>query len=281
MISNQFSVDSLSKFQIEALEVNLRAGCWKNLSESFDRLRTNGDLADDFSVHAEALEAVRTFFSSLIGDADMLDLRPIGIEDYAERYSKPLSGLHDKVWVETYAKTHSPAMMVGPLEGQFLKMLATMTGARRILEIGMFTGYSTLAWAEALPKDGRVVTCDVNPHTTEIARRYFAESPHGQKIEIKLGPALDSLKLISGPFDLCFIDADKENYAAYYERCMELVRPKGLIVLDNMLRSGKVLDPHDEATKAVDALNKRIRGDERVENVLLPVRDGIMLVRKL
>jgi caffeoyl-CoA O-methyltransferase len=183
--------------------------------------------------------------------------------------------------VETYAKTHSPAMMVGPLEGQFLKMLATMTGARRILEIGMFTGYSTLAWAEALPKDGRVVTCDVNPQTTEIARRYFAESLHGHKIEIKLGPALESLKLISGPFDLCFIDADKENCGPYYDRCMELVRPKGLIVLDNMLRSGRVLDPHDEATKAVDALNKRIRNDERVENVLLPVRDGIMLVRKL
>ena len=211
----------------------------------------------------------------------MLDLRPIGIEDYAERCSKPLSGLHDKLWVETYAKTHSPAMMVGPLEGQFLKMLAVMTGARRILEIGMFTGYSTLAWAEALPKDGRVVTCDVNPQTTEIAKRYFAESPHGQKIEIKLGPALESLKLIPGPFDLCFIDADKENYGAYYDRCMELVRPKGLIVLDNMLRSGRVLDPHDEATKSVDGLNKRIREDERVENVLLPVRDGIMLVRKL
>lgn len=211
----------------------------------------------------------------------MLDLRPIGIEDYAERYSKPLSELHDKLWVETYAKTHSPAMMVGPLEGQFLKMLATMTGARRILEIGMFTGYSTLAWAEALPKDGRIVTCEVNPETIEIAKRYFAASPHGNKIEIKLGPALQSLKTIWSPFDICFIDADKENYSAYYDRCMELVRPRGLIILDNMMRGGRVLDPHDEATKAIDALNKRIREDERVENVLLPVRDGIMLVRKL
>jgi len=211
----------------------------------------------------------------------MLDLRPIGIEDYAERYSKPLSGLHDKLWVETYSKTHSPAMMVGPLEGQFLKMLATLTSARRILEIGMFTGYSALAWAEALPKDGRVVTCDINPQTTEIAKRYFAESPHGHKIEIKLGPALESLKRVWGPFDICFIDADKENYDAYYDACMELARPRGLIILDNMLRSGRVLDPHDEATKAIDALNRRIRDDERVENVLLPLRDGIMLVRKL
>ena len=211
----------------------------------------------------------------------MLDVRPIGIEDYTERYSKPLSELHDKLWVETYAKTHSPGMMVGPVEGQFLKMLATLTGARRILEIGMFTGYSTLAWAEALPKDGRIVTCEINPDTTEIAKRYFAESPHGHKIEIRLGPALDSLKLMHGIFDLCFIDADKENYGAYYDRCMELVRPRGLIILDNMLRGGRVLDPQGRPSQVVDALNKRIRNDPRVENVLLPVRDGIMLVRKL
>src|ERR1051325_9075401 len=197
----------------------------------------------------------------------MLDIRPIGIEDYAERCSKPLSELHDKLWVETYAKTHSPGMMVGPVEGQFLKMLAQFTGARRILEIGMFTGYSTLAWAEALPKDGRVVTC--------------AESPHSQKIEIKLGPALESLKRVWGPFDICFIDADKENYGAYYDACFELVRPRGLIILDNVLRSGRVLDPRDSATTIVDALNQRLRNDPRVENVLLPFRDRIMLVRKL
>ncbi|MGH7855462.1 MAG: O-methyltransferase [Candidatus Binatia bacterium] len=211
----------------------------------------------------------------------MLDVRPIGIEDYAERCSTPLSGVHDKLWVETYAKTHSPGMMVGPVIAQFCKMLAAMTGARRILEIGTFTGYSALAWAEALPKDGRVVSCEINPEAAEIARRYFAESPHGSKIEVKLGPALESLKLMYGIFDLCFIDADKENYGAYYDRCMELVRPRGLILLDKMLRSGRVLDPSDAATCAVDALNKRIRNDPRVENVLLPVRDGLMLVRKL
>jgi caffeoyl-CoA O-methyltransferase len=160
-------------------------------------------------------------------------------------------------------------------------MLATLTGARRILEIGMFTGYSTLAWAEALPKDGRVVTCEINPQTTEIAKRYFAASPHGHKIEIKFGPALNSLKLLEGIFDLCFIDADKENYGAYYDRCMELVRPRGLIVLDNMLRGGRVMEPQDKASRAIDELNKRIRSDPRVDNVLLPMRDGIMLVRKL
>jgi caffeoyl-CoA O-methyltransferase len=211
----------------------------------------------------------------------MLDVRPIGIEDYAERCSKPLSQLHDKLWVETYSKTRNPGMMVGALEGQFLKMLAGLTGARRILEIGMFTGYSTLAWAEALPKDGRIVTCEVNAESSKIAQRYFAESPHGSKIEVRLGPALETLKKIWGPFDICFIDADKENYGAYYDAAIELVRPRGLIVLDNMLRGGQVLDPQDEGTKAVDALNRRIRNDPRVENVLLPVRDGIMLARKI
>ncbi len=211
----------------------------------------------------------------------MIEVRPLGIEEYAERHTKPMSNLHEKLWVETFSKTRNPGMMVGPLEGAFLKMLALMTGARRILEIGMFTGYSALAWAEALPRDGRVVTCDVNPETTEIAKRYFADSPHANKIEVKLGPALESLKFISGPFDVCFIDADKETYGDYYDACFDLVRPKGLIVLDNMLRSGDVLEPSDPGTIAVDALNKRIRIDSRVENVLLPVRDGIMLVCKL
>ena len=211
----------------------------------------------------------------------MIEVRPLGIEKYAEQHSKPMSSVHEKIWVETHSKTRSPGMMVGPLEGAFLKMLALMTGARRILEIGTFTGYSALAWAEALPKDGRVVACDVNAETAAIAQRYFAESPHGNKIEFKLGPALESLKLITGPFDVCFIDADKEKYGEYYDACMELVRPRGLIVLDNMLRSGRVLNPSDEGTQVIDALNELIRNDSRVENVLLPIRDGIMLVFKL
>jgi caffeoyl-CoA O-methyltransferase len=211
----------------------------------------------------------------------MIELNPLGIEEYAERHSKPLSETHAKVWLETYSKTRSPGMMVGPVEGAFLKILALMTGARRILEIGTFTGYSALAWAEALPEDGRVVTCDINAETAVIAKHYFAESPHGRKIELKLGPALESLKRLRGPFDVCFIDADKEQYGAYYDRCMELVRPRGLIVLDNMLQGGRVLNPTDPAANAIDRLNKHIRNDPRVENVLLPVRDGMMLVFKL
>ena len=211
----------------------------------------------------------------------MLDIRPIGIEDYAERHSKPLSALHNKLWMETYSKTREPGMMVGALEATFLKMLVMLTNARRILEIGMFTGYTTLALAEALPKGGTIVSCEIDPERTEIAKRYFAESPHGSKIEVRLGPAAETLKRVWGPFDICYIDADIEKYAAYYEACVGLARPGGLIILDNMLCGGRVLNPQDERSKAIDALNKHIRNDARVENVLLPVRDGIMLVRKL
>ncbi|HWO40996.1 MAG TPA: class I SAM-dependent methyltransferase [Candidatus Eisenbacteria bacterium] len=211
----------------------------------------------------------------------MIELRPIGIENYAERHSKPLSALHEKLWLETFRKTSSPQRMVGPLQAQFLKMLVLMTGARRILEIGTFTGYSALAFAEALPRDGRVVTCEIDAELAAIAKRHFLASPHGAKIEVRQGPAMQSLKVISGPFDLCFIDADKENYEAYYDCCFEMVRRKGLIVLDNMLRGGDVLKPADSSAEVIDALNKRIRNDSRVENVLLPLRDGIMLVIKL
>jgi caffeoyl-CoA O-methyltransferase len=131
--------------------------------------------------------------------------------------------------------------------------------------------------AEALPEDGKLITCDVNPATTEIARRYFAESAHGHKIEIKLGPARETLKVLKGPFDLCFIDADKESYGDYYDGALDLVRRGGLIVLDNMLRGGRVISPKDQEARTVAALNDRIQKDERVENVFLPIRDGVVL----
>ena len=199
------------------------------------------------------------------------------IEEYAERHTRALSGLHARLWKETHQKTKNPGMMVGPLEGALLKLLVRLTAAKRILEIGMFTGYSALAIAEALPKDGQLITCDVNPETTAIARRYFAESAAAHKIEIKLGPARETLKALKGPFDLCFIDADKESYNDYYEAAIDLVRQGGLIVLDNMLRGGRVFSPKDQDTRTIAALNDRIQTDERVENVLLPIRDGIML----
>jgi caffeoyl-CoA O-methyltransferase len=199
------------------------------------------------------------------------------LEQYAEDRTRALSDLHARLWQETHEKTTAPGMMVGPLEGALLRLLVRLTAAKRVLEIGMFTGYSALAMAEALPDDGKLISCDVNPQTTEIARRYFATSPHGHKIEVRLGPARETLNTLKGAFDLCFIDADKEAYDDYYDACIELVRPGGLIVLDNMLQSGRVLKPRDRAARTIAALNERIQKDARVENVLLPIRDGIML----
>ena len=206
---------------------------------------------------------------------------PEEIEAYAERHTRGMSPLHGVVWKETFEKTKSPRMMVGPLEGALLRLLVHITGARTVLEIGMFTRYSALAWAEALPEDGKLITCDVNPETTEMAKRYFASSPLGNKIEVRLGPALQTVRTLKGPFDICFIDADKPGYGAYYDACIEITRRGGLIVLDNMMQGGKVLNPTDDRVRAIVALNKRIKEDPRVENVLLPVRDGIMLAYKL
>ena len=211
----------------------------------------------------------------------MIEFRPLGIEDYVERSSKPLSRSLEKLWLQTFDLGHSSKLRMWALEAEFLKMLVLMTGARRILQLGLFTGFSALAFAEALPRDGHVIACDTDPGNAEIARRCFAEEPQGYKIQIKLLPALTFVKVVTGPFDICFINADKENYGAYYDACMELTRSRGLILLDNMLLNGTVLDPADDAAKALDALNQRIRSDPRVENVLLPVRDGLMLVYKL
>lgn len=206
---------------------------------------------------------------------------PDEIEEYAERHTSSLSDTHSSLWKETHEKTRSPQMLVGPLEGALLRLLVRLTNAKRALEIGMFTGYSALAMAEALPEDGKLITCDVNPETTAIARRYFSASPHGHKIEVKLGPALETLKTLTGPFDLCFIDADKEAYGAYYDRCIELVRQNGLIVLDNVLQSGRVLNAGSERGRVITALNDRIHQDKRVENIFLPIRDGILVAYKL
>jgi caffeoyl-CoA O-methyltransferase len=141
----------------------------------------------------------------------------------------------------------------------------------------MFTGYSTLMMAEGLPDDGRIITCDVDPKAETVARKYFAESPHGHKIEVRMGPALDTIKTLDGPLDMVFIDADKSNYSNYYEACLPLVRSGGLIVADNVLWSGRVLDPQDEDTRAIVAFDKLVQSDSRVENVCLTVRDGMML----
>ena len=202
---------------------------------------------------------------------------PEGVEEYCERHTTALTELHERLLKETEEKTTTANFLVGEIEGAFLKMLVRMTQARRILEVGMFTGYSALSFAEALPADGSIVTCELDPNAIDIARRFFGQSSHARKIEIREGRAADTLKTLQGPFDLCFIDADKPSYDHY----LELTRKGGLIVLDNMLRYGRVLNPTEEDARIVNALNDRIHNDPRVENVLLPFRDGIMLAYKL
>src|SRR5246127_1969185 len=202
------------------------------------------------------------------------------IEQFAQDYTEPETDLYARLREETYRTMQRPEMQVGLIEGRFLQMLVRLVGARNILELGMFTGYSTLMMAEALPDNGHLITCEIDPKAEAIARRYFAESPHGHKINIRMGPALDTLKTLTGPLDLIFIDADKPNYSNYYEACLPLLKPGGLIVGDNVLWSGKVVEPNDADAHAIVAFDHLVQSDSRVENVCLTVRDGIMLAWK-
>jgi caffeoyl-CoA O-methyltransferase len=211
----------------------------------------------------------------------MLTLVPEEIEKYALTHTSPEADLLKELETETRAKMEMWRMQVGRIEGTFLKMLVKLTGAKSVVEVGMFTGYSALMMAEGLPDDGALITCDVDHTVEEVARRYFARSPHGKKIQIRMGPALDTLKSLKGPIDMAFIDADKENYSNYYEEFLRLLRPGGLIVADNTLWSGRVLNPTEASDRAIVAFNDRVQKDPRVENALLSVRDGMMLVRKL
>lgn len=209
-----------------------------------------------------------------------MDIVDPDLEKYAFDHTRPEPELLRRLAEETRAKMQMPQMLTGRLEGRTLKLLAQVSGARRVLEIGTFTGYSALSMAEGMPEDGKVLTCEIEPVHAAMAQRYFDASQHGKKIEIRMGPALETIAGLQGPFDLAFIDADKENYPAYYERTLELIRPGGLILVDNTLWSGLVLKPHDRESIAIDAVNKRIIRDDRVENVLLTVRDGLQVVRK-
>jgi caffeoyl-CoA O-methyltransferase len=203
------------------------------------------------------------------------------VEEYAEAHTTPDGELFERLAEETRAKTSAPQMMVGRIEGQFLARLVRLSGARRILELGTFTGYSSISMASALPADGRIITCDIDPETMGIARRYMDESGYGDKIETRLGPALETIRTIEGPFDLVFIDADKPNYRAYYEAVLPLLAEDGVIIADNVLWSGRVVeDDGDESTRAIKEFNEHVRADSRVVSVMLTVRDGMTLVQK-
>ncbi|MFP2959229.1 O-methyltransferase [Myxococcus sp. 1LA] len=209
-----------------------------------------------------------------------LTLVPPEVEAYADAHTTAPAPLLEELRDVTYARMSSPGMQVGPVEGTFLRLLVSLTGARRVLEIGTFTGYSALMMAEALPEDGTLITCDVDPEATDVARAFFMRSPHGRKIDLRMGPALDTLKTLQGPFDLAFIDADKPNYGAYWDAVVPLVRQGGLIIADNVLWSGRVLQPEAASDHAIVGFNAKVTADPRVEHVLLTVRDGMMLARK-
>jgi caffeoyl-CoA O-methyltransferase len=204
-----------------------------------------------------------------------------GIETYAEAHSIAESAVCRALREETHRTMEHPQMMVGPLEGAFLKMMIRLIGARRVLEVGMFTGYSALCFAEALPADGTVVTCEIDEGSAELARRYFSRSQDGRKISVRMGPALDTMRDLTGPFDLVFIDADKPNYVRYYRRALDLVAPGGVILVDNVLWNGDVLKQPapDEKTAAIQELNRTVAADPRVSAVLLPIRDGVLVVK--
>jgi caffeoyl-CoA O-methyltransferase len=202
------------------------------------------------------------------------------LEAYAEAHTTAPEPLLAELAAETRATMTVPQMLTGTIEGRFLELLVFASGARRVLEIGTFTGYSALSMAVALPEGGRIDTCEIEPKHVEVARRYIAQSPYADLITIHLGPALETIAAIEGDFDLVFIDADKPNYDAYFEAVLPRLSKRGLIAIDNTLWSGRVLAPEDDSTRAIAALNDKLAADERVVCVQLTVRDGVTLVRR-
>jgi caffeoyl-CoA O-methyltransferase len=202
------------------------------------------------------------------------------VERYALEHTTPDADFFRRLEEETRAISDWPQMMVGPLEGQFLGWLVWVSGAKRVLEIGTFTGYSSISMALNLSEAGRIISLDVNEETTAVARRYADEAGVADRIDYRVGPALEALEALEGPFDFVFIDADKENYVNYYEAVLPKLAERGFIVADNVLWSGRVVEEGgDESTQAIKAFNEHVSSDERVESLMLTVRDGMTLIR--
>ena len=206
--------------------------------------------------------------------------------EYARAASSPESDVMVRLREET-AQLAAGRMQITPEVGNLLGMFIRLLGAKRCIEVGVFTGYSSLSVARALPPDGQIIACDVSEQWTSIARRYWAESGLDKKIDLRLAPALETLDALlaageQGHFDFAFIDADKANYSGYYDRLMRLIRPGGLIVIDNVLWYGRVIDSHenDIDTVAIRAFNAKLRADPRVEVAMLPIGDGLTLAFK-
>lgn len=210
-----------------------------------------------------------------------MNIVPGEIEAYASAHTTPLPPLLEELVRETETRFADRAQMLcGQLEGQYLQMLAAAVRARRVLEIGTFTGFSALMMAAALPDDGELITLELSPEHAAFARSYFERSPDGRKIRLLEGPALESLRTLQAPFDFAFIDADKTGYAAYYDAVLPLLADHGLIAVDNVLRDGNALSPKDDNDRAIAAFNEKVARDGRVVQVMTTVRDGVTLIRK-
>jgi caffeoyl-CoA O-methyltransferase len=211
---------------------------------------------------------------------------PDDLHEYLLSISLRESDVQTRLREET-ADHPKSEMQIAPEQGQFLQFLVQLIGARRTVEIGVFTGYSALAVAEVLPPNGELVACDISEEYTQVARRYWAEAGVEDKIDLRIAPATETLEALlddgqDGAFDFAFIDADKEAYDTYYEQSLSLLRPGGVIVLDNMFRGGAVANPapDDESTQAIRRLNDKIHDDERVTLSVLPLADGVTLAMK-
>ncbi|HEY8628698.1 MAG TPA: O-methyltransferase [Gaiellaceae bacterium] len=203
------------------------------------------------------------------------------IEEYALAHTEPPTDVLKRLAAETRETMEAPQMMVGPLEGRFLQLLVRLASPRLVLELGTFTGYSSISMASALPGGGRIVTCDIDERAVAIARRYAEEAGVVDRIDYRLGPGLETIAGLDGPFDFVFIDADKESYVDYYEAVLPKLADDGLIVADNVLWSGRVVEPEpDETTRTIMEFNEHVRRDERVVAVMLTVRDGMTLIRR-
>jgi predicted O-methyltransferase YrrM len=213
-----------------------------------------------------------------------MDLIPKAITDYSEKFTSAESSLLKRINRETWQKVYMPRMISGHLQGRILSMFSKMLQPRRILEIGTFTGYSALCMAEGLSENGRLITIDKNEELQDLAKKYFSNSEFGEKIDFRVGEAFDIIRDLDENFDLVFIDADKISYMDYYKLLLPKVREGGIIIADNVLWSGKVvkdLKKADQETKSLRSFNKMIQNDPAVENVLIPVRDGLMVIRKI
>ncbi len=212
-----------------------------------------------------------------------MDFLPADISKYTESHTSDESALLKKIDRFTYEKMLLPRMLSGHLQGRILSMISKIIQPRKILEIGTFTGYSALCLAEGLTKDGSIITIDINEELEDTVRVFFGESPLGDKIKFMIGDALKIIPEIHEEFDMVFLDADKESYVNYYDLVFPKLRAGGIIIADNVLWSGKVLDingKEDKETKGLRIFNRKIQDDRRVENVLFPVRDGLMIIRK-